>query len=127
MHITKKNLFIVGYGLGGGFGGIHDYVVVNAPDHDSASGEAYEMACEEYENYAGMYGLSSYEECLEEAGGDHDQAEYLYNEERETWIEFTCFPWSREEEKICRNRGNYYNRYKDITDVKDAGKTNRAG
>lgn len=39
--IRQRNLFIVGYGLGGGFGGIRNYEVVNAPDLETANKEAY--------------------------------------------------------------------------------------
>lgn len=121
--IRKHNLFIVGYGLSGGFGGIHNYEVINAPSLEVASKEAYELAYEEYQNYDGTQGLRTEEEILEEAieQGIENPEEYAaeeYNEEVEGWIEYICLPWSRELEKDVRNKGHYHNPFMDITNQK---------
>lgn len=126
MSISKKNLYIIGYGLGGGFGGINTYEVINAPNQEAASKDAYWKSVEEYESYEGMHGLRTLYDCIEEAEGSEEVGQEIYNEELETWIEYTCFPWSKEEEKICKSKGHYYNSYKNITNVKEAGETKRA-
>lgn len=66
-----------------------------------------------------MHGLESEEEILEEeANGDPEIAAEIYNERIENWIDYTCFPWSKEEEKIAKRKGHYNNRYSDITSKK---------
>lgn len=120
--IRKENLFIIGYGLGGGFGGINDYEVVNSPDLETASKDAYDRAVDEYESFEGMHGLETYEsikERLEEEGEPFDDSDIdeIYNEELESWLEYTCFPWSKEEEKLAR-RFHYNNPFHEITSNK---------
>jgi hypothetical protein len=62
----KKGLFIIGYGLSGGFGGIQNYEVIEAYSQDDADKQAWEMACETYESYVGMHGLRELSEIMEE-------------------------------------------------------------
>ena len=61
-----KGLFIIGYGLSGGFGGIQNYEVIEAYSQDDADKQAWEMACETYESYVGMHGLRELSEIMEE-------------------------------------------------------------
>ena len=119
--MMKENYYIIGYGLGGGFGGINQYEVIKVEmgneesKKDYVSKEAYYKACEEYENYSGMYGLSSIEDIMEEEDCDEEEALVLYEEERESWLEYEAKPFSKEFEKYCEGY-HYDNSYKDETD-----------
>lgn len=124
--IRQHNLFIVGYGLGGGFGGIRDYEVVNTPSLEVASKDAYWLAVEQYQSFEGLHGLRSEEEILqelieeegyEESDETSEIAREMYEEEMENWIDYTCFPWSKEEEKLAK-RYNYHNPFNNITSKK---------
>jgi len=92
----ENNLFIIGYGLSGGFGGIHDYEVIEAVDENEAEDCAYQAAVEYYENYVGSNGLRTVEEIMEEDDLDEESAEEEFNEERESWIEYVSMPYNEE-------------------------------
>jgi hypothetical protein len=83
--------FAIRYGLGGGFGGIKykDEEIIDAKNEDEANTYAYEMACQEYDSYAGLHGLRDIEQIMEEDNiEDEDEAEQIYNEERESWLDY---------------------------------------
>lgn len=77
-------------GLGGGFGGCesHDWIDSEAPDEETAEKEAYELAVEEYDSYAGLYGLRSIQDIMEEEDIDEVEAEEIYQEEMEAWLTY---------------------------------------
>lgn len=106
-----KNLFIIGWGLSGGFGGETNFQVVEANDQEDAETQAYWKCCEEYENYAGMYGLRTEDMIMEEDGCDESQAESTYKEEREDWLEYSAVPWSKEAENKAEGH-HYHNPYR---------------
>lgn len=87
------------YGLGGGFGGAREYEVVEVEKPHEADKLAYECACEEYDNYVGMYGLRSVEEIMEEDELEEDEACEQFDEEREEWLEWDIEPC----DKDCEN------------------------
>lgn len=109
------NLYIIKYGLGGGFGGANNYEVIQTEDLEDAEKWAYENACDEYDSYSGMHGLRSEDEIIKEEDCDEEEARYIYEEEREGWLEYCAFPYSKEVEKIAENH-HYTNSYKDLTD-----------
>ena len=109
----KKGLFIIGYGLSGGFGGIQNYEVIEAYSQDDADKQAWEMACETYESYVGMHGLRELSEIMEEDEiEDEDEAMEVYNEEREGWIDYSAEPFSEELERKYQDMYHYENKYK---------------
>ena len=112
--MTIENLYIIGYGLSGGFGGAQNFEVIDAQSLEDAENQAYEMACEEYERYSGSNGLRSHSEIMEEDEVDEDDAEEIYNEERESWLDYKAKPYSKEYEKKVRGH-HYQNNYKEIT------------
>ena len=115
MKIKKdmKGLFIIGYGLSGGFGGIQNYEVIEAYSQDDADKQAWEMACETYESYVGMHGLRELSEIMEEDEiEDEDEAMEVYNEEREGWIDYSAEPFSEELERKYQDMYHYENKYK---------------
>lgn len=91
----EEQYFIVGYGLGGGFGGIQNYEVVKMNSEEEASNYAWEKACEEYEGYAGMHGLRTIEDIMDEDEVEEDEAEEIYNEERESWLDYVVLPFTK--------------------------------
>ena len=103
--------YIIGWGLSGGFGGIRDYEVIMADSLEEADKEAYQRAIQEYEQYEGMHGLRSVDDIMEEDDVDYDEAEEIYNEEREGWIDYSAEPYSKELEKKVEDN-HYENRYK---------------
>lgn len=110
-------LFIIGYGLAGGFGGVRDFVVEQAKNEDDAYDIAFEYACEHYENYLGMYGLRDLGQIMEEDEiEDEDDAVEIFEQEREDWLAYIVYPYSKEQEKICRNKGSFHNSYAELTD-----------
>ena len=80
--------YLLKYGLGGGFGGATSGVVEEFKNESDAIDEAWRLACEEYESYAGLHGIRDYEQIMEEDEVDEDEAEDIFNEERESWIDY---------------------------------------
>jgi len=109
-------LWIIGYGLGGGFGGARNFEVIQADNLEQAEEWAYESACGQYESYSGSNGLRSINEIMDEDDiEDEDEAEEIYKEERESWLDYSAKPYSKEYEKKVSGH-HYHNPYKDITD-----------
>jgi len=117
---TKKEnnfegLYIVSHGLGGGFGGARDFEVIQADSLEDAENWAWERACEDYDRYAGSNGLREVGEIMEEEDiEDEDEAWEVYEEERESWLDYSAQPYSKEyEKKVMYN--HYHNPYKEVT------------
>lgn len=79
--------FEITYGLGSSFGMETDEI--ECENEREAENIAYQKAVEEYESYAGMYGLRTEDEIMEEDGVDADEAYEIYVDERESWLDFT--------------------------------------
>ena len=115
MEKNFEGLFIIGYGLGGGFGGINTYEVIKVSTQEEADTWAWESACEEYERYAGSNGIRDISQIMDEDGIEsEEEAEEAYNEERERWIDYVAVPYSKEYEKKVMYH-HYQNDYKEIT------------
>lgn len=77
-------------GLSGGFGGaglVNDYAM-EFKDEEAAEDFAREQAVSEYESYSGLHGLRNLDQIMEEEGIDEEEAEEIYNEEMESWIDY---------------------------------------
>ena len=97
--MSKYKIFA---GLGGGFNSVQEHCIEEFSSEEQAIDYAYDLACDEYDSYAGLHGLRDWSECREEAKGysesddydDPDQYEndvenytnQIYNEDRESWI-----------------------------------------
>lgn len=81
----------VSYGLGGGIGSTTEDDEIYEFENDKEAMEfAWEKACEEYEDYVGLYGLRTLHEIMEEDGIESvEEATGIYKEERENWIEYS--------------------------------------
>ena len=110
-----SNFFIIGYGLSGGFGGIHNYEVIETKDESTASMEAWLKACEEYENYVGNHGLRDVGDIMEEDDVSLEEADEIYRDEREDWLDYVVYPFSQA--MVNKLSGNHFdNPYKEQTD-----------
>ena len=103
MSEQKQKFFIIGSGLCGGFGGIKNYEVIKSSSLENALEYAEIEAKEEYQRYEGCHGLRSIDEIMDEEGIDYDDAEYAYNDEVESWIEYSAEPFSKELENKYKN------------------------
>lgn len=83
-------IYEIKYALGGGFGGTKnkDWEEIEADSKEEAEKEAFERACNEYESYAGMYGLRDVGQIIEEDEVDEDDAQEIFEEERERWLDY---------------------------------------
>lgn len=78
-------------GLGGGFNSIR-YIKTYEGTKDQAEKEAYYAAVEEYESYEGLHGLRTVDEIMDEEGVDYEEAQQIYNEEMESWLDYYVKP-----------------------------------
>jgi hypothetical protein len=112
-----EGFYIIGYGLSGGFGGVQIFEVVKADNQEEADTLAWGAACEEYEQYAGSNGLRDISEIMEEEDIDNEEdAEMVYNEERDGWLDYIAVPYSKEAEEKYKNY-HYENNFTEITDI----------
>jgi hypothetical protein len=95
--------WFISYGLGGGFGGANNFKVIDAENDEEASKYAWEMACQDYENYAGYHGLRNVDEIMEEDEVDEEAAEEVYIEERESWLDYSAEPYDPEKHDAYLN------------------------
>ena len=79
-------------GLGGSFGGASYVGTLETVSEIEANKCAYEIATEEYESYIGLYGLRTIEEIMEEENCSEEDAETIFESEREDWIDHYTVP-----------------------------------
>lgn len=91
--------FLIGYGLSGGFGGIINHTIEECETEQEAWDIAYEYAKEYYEGYEGMYGLRSVSDIMEDDGVSEEEAEEIWMEEREGWLDYEATPYDEEKHK----------------------------
>ena len=66
-----------------------EHEVIEAENEQQAVDEAYYQALERYDDYAGLHGIQSKEDIAEEENlTDEDEIELIYNEARESWINY---------------------------------------
>jgi hypothetical protein len=101
-YITENNeeenyKWIIYHGLGGGFGGAKASEAFEGTQEE-AEQEAWNRACEDYQSYEGMYGLRTTSDIMEEDGiEDEEEAEMIYNDERESWLDYWVVPYNEKE------------------------------
>lgn len=87
----KYNIYA---GLGGSFGGATYRGTGDFKSKEAAEQAAYEAAVEEYEMYEGLHGILDWYEVAEnnnldpEDENDESEIDELYNEEKESWMEY---------------------------------------
>lgn len=87
-------------GLGGSFGGANYQFTTLCETEGEALDEAFESACEKYEQYAGSLGLLGWEDAVREycennnlsedelTDEDSQEIEECYNDARESWLDY---------------------------------------
>jgi hypothetical protein len=90
-------LFYVTYGVSGCS---DNYLIIDAEDEAAANDWVYQEAIREYESYEGLHGIRSYSDiCAEDfvedemTDEDYDEAEEIYQEERENTISYGVTPF----------------------------------
>lgn len=81
--------YVIRYGMNGGFNS-ETFELIDADNKAQAESIAYERACDEYSSYEGMHGLRTADEIMEEDEVDNEEAEMIYNEERDSWLEYSA-------------------------------------
>lgn len=85
-----KVKWLIKYGVGGGYNDTENYAVVEAETEEGASNEAWSKAIEVFDSYdVEGFGI--------EAGQDED--EEGFNEERESWLEYSAELYDEEKHK----------------------------
>ena len=79
--------WVIFQGLNGGFGGAN-FETFETCTAKEAMDIAYQAACDTYENHAGNHGIRSTNDIMEEDNVDEEEADEIYNEERENWIDY---------------------------------------
>lgn len=74
-------------------------------DKKSAIHYVWEQACEDYDQYAGLHGIRDLQEIIDDGDAwNEDEAQEVYNDERENSIEYDAIPIADEKsEKIVKN------------------------
>lgn len=100
MDEKKFKEFWVFGGMGAGFGGPHFLGTVEGKgvDDSEVQEDAWTLAVEDYECYAGLHGILSWDEVkedLEESFGgpvDDEEVDEAYNEEVSSWVSYWVIP-----------------------------------
>lgn len=101
---SVENQWFVEYGLGGGFSGGIQYEVIEANSEEEANNYAYNKSKEEYETYEGNGGIRSVSNIMEEDDiEDEEEAEMIYNDERESWLHYSAEVYNPEKHKDYLN------------------------
>ena len=82
-------LYKIKYGLGGGFGGARECEILDCESLEDAEKNAHLLALEYASQYEGMYGLPDFQEILEEENCSEDEANEIYYERLENWLDYS--------------------------------------
>ena len=84
LEIKKWAIFS---GLSGGFGGA-SFECFETCTYQEAFDIAVEKACDTYDSYAGSHGIRELSTIMEEDDVDEEEAQGIYNEERDSWLSY---------------------------------------
>ncbi len=87
------------YKISGGVWNSEEFEEVTAAkDYDTAIHEAYLMALESYDSYAGLHGIMSEQDYIDEGEAEnYDEAWELYREDRENTVEYEAVEITKEQ------------------------------
>lgn len=101
MDTNFKEFWVFG-GMGAGFGGPHFLGTLEGKslDDPEVQSDAYQLVVDEYESYAGLHGIQSWDDVkadLEASFGEGDEVtdedvEDAYNEEISSWTSYWVIP-----------------------------------
>ena len=75
------------------------FVEVFTGSRENAEKIAWEAAKEDYESYEGLHGLRSLQDVMDEDGVDEEEADQIYREEMESWLEYHVEPYDPNNEE----------------------------
>jgi len=87
--------YLIGYGVNR----IESYFVAEYKDLEAAELDAWREACEDYDGMAGLHGIRTEEEIMEEDELDEADADITYMEERENQIDYEAVLYDEEKHK----------------------------
>ena len=91
----KKKYYVI---RGGVFNLYEDEDVTESHTYEAALDQAYLMACEVYDSYAGLHGIQSESDYIEDGEAENeDEAWELYREDRESAIEYEAVEITKEQ------------------------------
>ena len=99
------NKYIIQFGISGGFNNSDNYKVILAENEEQASNKAWLESCDIYEQYLGYGGLRDIYEIMEDEDCSEEDAIEIFNDERESWIDYMVYEYS--EEKVKEIEENY--------------------
>lgn len=85
-------------GLGGSFGGASYIGTLQNVSEEEAYECAFEEACNVYDSYAGYHGIRDIADIMNEEEVDENEAEDIYIEERESWLDYYAVPTEEDTE-----------------------------
>ena len=89
-------LYKIKYGLGGGFGGARESEILDFETLEEAQSAAYDMAVEFASMFEGSYGLPDFNEIKEREGCSDEEANDIYYEELENWLDYSVEDYHEE-------------------------------
>ena len=89
-------LYKIKYGLGGGFGGARESEILDFETLEAAQSAAYIMALEYASMYEGSCGLPDFDEIKEEEACSDEEANEIYYEELENWLDYSVEEYHEE-------------------------------
>lgn len=60
---------------------------------EQAEMEAWRLACDEYDSYLDLHGIRSIETIMEEEDVNEEEAEEIFRDERESWLDYEVEPY----------------------------------
>lgn len=101
MDTNFKQFWVFG-GMGGGFGGPHFLGTVEGEsiDDPDVQSDAYQLVVDEYESYAGLHGIQSWDDVRADLEASADEGDEItdedvqdaYNEEIASWTSYWVIP-----------------------------------
>ena len=91
----ENNKWIIYHGLGGGFGGARSSEAFEGTK-DEAETESWNKACEDYDRYAGLHGLRSISDIMEEKPIQASR-----------WLDYWVVPYNEEGIREAKNKTNF--------------------
>lgn len=106
-NFNKEKLYIINYGVGGGYNDTDNYEVIKDTSLSNATSRAYFKAVEHYE----MYEIRSIEDIIEEDEVDYCEAEQIFIDEREDRLEYNAEVYTEEKAKKYKELYHFHNPY----------------
>jgi len=79
---------------------------IESVSYDTAMDEAYQMACEVYDDFAGLHGIMSEQDYIDDGEAENeDEAFEIYRDDRESAIDYEVHEITREQYEEFQKTG----------------------